>query len=72
MEHELAAKAGFEFFPLSSSGFFGKGIGAKFGAAWNITQGTLQGLSLLRRVPSAAVVAAGGFGSVPALAAARA
>ena len=71
MEQERAAKAGFEFHPLSSSGFFGKGIPAKFGAAWNLFRGTFQALSLLRRVPAAAVVAAGGFGSVPSLTAAR-
>jgi UDP-N-acetylglucosamine--N-acetylmuramyl-(pentapeptide) pyrophosphoryl-undecaprenol N-acetylglucosamine transferase len=71
MEQELAGKAGFEFHPLSSSGFFGKGVPAKFGAAWNITRGAFQALSLLRRARPAAVVAAGGFGSVPALTAAR-
>jgi UDP-N-acetylglucosamine--N-acetylmuramyl-(pentapeptide) pyrophosphoryl-undecaprenol N-acetylglucosamine transferase len=71
MEQELAAKVGFEFFPLSSSGFFGKGLAAKFGAVWNVGRGTFQALALMRREQPAAVVAAGGFGSVPSLLAAQ-
>jgi UDP-N-acetylglucosamine--N-acetylmuramyl-(pentapeptide) pyrophosphoryl-undecaprenol N-acetylglucosamine transferase len=71
MEQELAAKGGFEFFRLSSSGFFGKGLAAKFGAVWNTGRGTLQALSLMRREQPAAIVAAGGFGSVPSLLAAQ-
>jgi len=71
MEQELAAKGGFVFFRLSSSGFFGKGLGAKFGAVWNVGRGTLQALALMRREQPAAIVAAGGFGSVPSLLAAR-
>jgi len=71
MEQDVVGKAGFEFFPLSSSGFFGKGLVAKFGALWNLSRGTSQALSLLRHEQPAAVVAAGGFGSVPALLAAR-
>lgn len=71
MEQELAAKGGFEFFRLSSSGFFGKGLAAKFGAVWNVGRGTFQALSLMRREQPAAIVAAGGFGSVPALLAAQ-
>lgn len=71
MEQDLVGKAGFEFFPLSSSGFFGKGLAAKFGALWNLSRGTSQALSLLRREKPAAVVVSGGFGSVSALLAAR-
>jgi UDP-N-acetylglucosamine--N-acetylmuramyl-(pentapeptide) pyrophosphoryl-undecaprenol N-acetylglucosamine transferase len=71
MEQELAARGGFEFFRLSSSGFFGKGLAAKFGAGWNVGRGTFQALSLMRREPPAAIVAAGGFGSVPSLLAAQ-
>jgi UDP-N-acetylglucosamine--N-acetylmuramyl-(pentapeptide) pyrophosphoryl-undecaprenol N-acetylglucosamine transferase len=71
LEEELARKAGFEFRPLASSGFFGKGPGARLQFVVNALRGAFGVWRILNRVRPAAVVAAGGFGSVVPLVAAR-
>ena len=70
LEQELALKAGFEFQPLASSGFFGKGLGARLQFVINALRGAFGIWRILNRVRPAAVVAAGGFGSVVPLVAA--
>jgi UDP-N-acetylglucosamine--N-acetylmuramyl-(pentapeptide) pyrophosphoryl-undecaprenol N-acetylglucosamine transferase len=68
LEQELATKAGLEFQPLASSGFFGKGVKARVAFALNTLRGWAQILGIMRRVRPVGVVAAGGFGSLlPAL-----
>jgi UDP-N-acetylglucosamine--N-acetylmuramyl-(pentapeptide) pyrophosphoryl-undecaprenol N-acetylglucosamine transferase len=67
MEQELVSRNGFEFRPLSSSGFFGKGAMARLQFAANTLNGLAGSLSIMHRAQPDAVVAAGGFGSVTPL-----
>jgi UDP-N-acetylglucosamine--N-acetylmuramyl-(pentapeptide) pyrophosphoryl-undecaprenol N-acetylglucosamine transferase len=71
LEQELARAAGVEFMNLTSSGFFGKGPLARLGFGVNAASGFAQALRIMRRKQPDAVVAAGGFGSVAPLVAAR-
>jgi len=69
LEKQVAVENGFDFAPLTSSGFYGKGIGGKARAAWLLSRGLMQAISLLRRVTPAGVAATGGFATAALLAA---
>jgi len=71
LENQVAIENGFAFAPLASSGFYGKGIGGKARAAWLLSRGLMQAISLLRRVTPSGVAATGGFATAALLAAAE-
>jgi UDP-N-acetylglucosamine--N-acetylmuramyl-(pentapeptide) pyrophosphoryl-undecaprenol N-acetylglucosamine transferase len=71
MEQELVKTQGWEFHPLRSSGFFGKGATARLAFGLNTLIGLVQAIQIIRRIQPMAIVAAGGFGSVTPLLAAR-
>lgn len=56
---------------IQAAAVLGKGLGGRIRALWLIGVGTLQSISLLRRLKPRVVVGFGGYPSVPALLAAR-
>jgi len=71
LEQELVSGSGFEFLNMTSSGFFGKGMRARLEFGRNAVSGLAQAFRIVGRRRPAALVAAGGFGSVAPLVAAR-
>jgi UDP-N-acetylglucosamine--N-acetylmuramyl-(pentapeptide) pyrophosphoryl-undecaprenol N-acetylglucosamine transferase len=71
MEQDLVRRQGFDFYPLRSSGFFGKGAAARMQFVLNAATGLLSAIGIIRRLRPSALIAAGGFGSVTPLLAAR-
>jgi UDP-N-acetylglucosamine--N-acetylmuramyl-(pentapeptide) pyrophosphoryl-undecaprenol N-acetylglucosamine transferase len=69
LENQVAVENGFDFAPLASAGFYGKGIGGKARAAWLLSRGLIQAIGLLRRVTPSGVAATGGFATAALLAA---
>ncbi len=69
LENQVAVENGFEFAPLASAGFYGKGVSGKAQAVWMLSRGLAQAIGLLRRVKPAGVVATGGFATAALLAA---
>lgn len=70
-EYEVAAEHRFAFEPLAATGFYGKGIGIKVRALWQLMVGFWRALGLLDRVKPDGVVATGGFATAAVLGATR-
>jgi UDP-N-acetylglucosamine--N-acetylmuramyl-(pentapeptide) pyrophosphoryl-undecaprenol N-acetylglucosamine transferase len=71
MEARLVPEAGLDFLPLPARGFFGKGLLHRIRFLGDLAVAALKAIVALRRFRPDAVLATGGYASLPSLIAAR-